>query len=182
MPQGGLCNPPRTNPAHTFFHSTERGESPKKIHARPRLLRVFSPVTDTRGARPAFFANRVFGDFIKQNHALHVLALEFALGFSRSSYRCHEMASPRGSRGRSRDATCLLEGARNGVDVFLVAFDYLYFMQVLLRVDSRLLSGTSPQRGHRRARTSKSLRCIILDGLRLGRRLHITRVACSKVV
>jgi len=88
---------------------------------------------------------------------------------------------PRVWVGREEQRLGLLEGARNGVDVFLVAFDHLVLHgEVVLRVDRAFLR-------HEVANVAvggkdfESPAEVFLDGLRLGRDSTITRLLLKVV-
>ena len=78
--QGGTLHAARGQArAHLLPQQRREIESHQKIQRAPRLLRVHQIDGQLARARHGF-AHRVLGDFVEHD-ALHVLALELALGF-----------------------------------------------------------------------------------------------------
>ena len=178
MRSAGLCTRPADRPGRTFFHSSgERLKPTRKSSARRACCALTRSTDSSRGLRHRF-AHRVLGDLV-EHHALHVLALELAL-------RLQELVQMPGDGlalavgvGREEQRLGLLQRARDGVDVLLVALDHLVLhREVVLRVDRAFLRHEIAHVAVR-GEHLEVLAEVFLDGLRLGRRFHDNEVAAQ---
>ena len=124
--------------AHFLPQQGREIESHQKIQGAPGLLGIHQVDRQLTGTRHRL-ANRVLGDLI-EDHALDFFVLEFTLSFEELVQVPRNGFALAIGVGREKQRLGLLEGARYGVDVFLVAFDHLILHgEVVRRVDGAFL-------------------------------------------
>ena len=152
-------------------------EAHQEIERAPGLLRIDE--VDRQLARLRHgFAHRVLGDLVEHD-ALHVLALERALGLQQLVQMPGDGLALAVRVGREIQRFRLLQRSRYGIDMLLIAFDDLILHgEMTLRIDGALFRHQIPHvtvGGEH----LEVLAEVLLDGLRLGRRLHDNEIAAQ---
>ena len=171
----------RGQPGANFLPQQRREiESHQEIERAPRLLRVHEIDRQLAGLRHRL-ADRVLGDLVEYD-ALYLLALECALGLQELVQVPRNGFALAVGVGREEQRFRLLQRARYGVDVLLVALDDLVLhREMVLRIDRALFRHQVPNMAVG-GEDFEVLAEVLLDGLRLGRRLHDNEVAAQSVV
>jgi len=166
--------------ADLFPQERRQVEAHEEIEGAPRLLRVHEINRDPARMLHGL-AYRVLGDLV-EHHALHVLALQGAL-------LLQELLQVPGDRlalavgvGRQIQRFRFLEGPGDGIDVLAVALDGLVLHgEVVLRIHGAFFRHQVPNVAVG-SQHLEVLAEVLLDGLRLGRRLHDNEIGAQNSV